>query len=139
MIWLRGGLIIVVGAMPATFLLWFALFPLLAAVSVLAEHPLSALAMITWFLLAACGTIALWLASFRPVGPRLTAGLLAGMLAICPFAFFLVRDLLEDVSGTGYFTGFLVAGPTAVALVLMVSFFRQRRATTLSFGDLNSS
>ena len=139
MVWIRGVLIIIIGAMPATFLLWFALIPLMAAVSVLGEDPLSALVIMIWFLLAAIGTIALWLASFQPNGPRLIAGLLAGMLAICPFAYFLVRDFVEDFSDAGSVMGFLIVGPTAVAVVLMLSFFRQRPIMKLSAGDSDGS
>jgi hypothetical protein len=126
MVWIRRIIIIVIGAMPATFLLWFALIPLIAAVSVLGEDPLRSLVIIIWFLLAAIGTTALWLASFQPAGPRLLAGLLAGMLAIGPFAYFLMRDFVEDFSDAGSVTGFLIVGPTAVAVVLVLSFFRQR-------------
>jgi hypothetical protein len=138
MVWIRGFLIIIVGAMPATFLLWFALIPFAAAVSVFGEHALSASVTIVWFLLAAIGTIALWLAPFQSTGPKLLSGLLAGALAICPFAFLLIRDLVEGGSDAGSVMGFLIAGPAAVAIILMFSFFRrlldiQRSVTTENY------
>jgi hypothetical protein len=125
MIWLRGILIIVVGAVPATVLLWFALIPLVAAVAVFAEHPASASVTIVWFLLAAIGTIALWLAPFRKPGPRICSGLLAGVLAICPFVFLLAKDLVEGNSDAGGVLPLLTAGPAAVAAFLLLSFFRK--------------
>ena len=120
--------------MPATFLLGFALVPLVAAVSVLREHPLSASVTIIWFLLAGIGTISLWLVAFQSTGRRLLSGLLAGALAICPFAYFLIKDLVDGGSEAASVMGFLVAGPTAVAISLMVSFFRKPPGTKLVSG-----
>jgi len=139
MVWIKGFLIVIVGAMPATFLLGFALVPLVAAASVFREHPLSASVTIIWFLLAVIGTITLWLAAFQSTGPRLLSGLLAGALAICPFAFFLIKDLVEGGSDAGSVMGFLVAGPTAVAIILMVSFFRKPPSAQLVSGGSRSS
>ena len=139
MVWIKGFLIVIFGAMPATFLLGFALVPLVAAASVFREHPLSASVTIIWFLLAAVGTISLWLAAFQSTGPRLLSGLLAGALAICPFAFFLIRDLVEGGSDAGGVMGFLVSGPAAVAIILIVSFFRTPQGAKLFSRSSRSS
>jgi len=139
MVWIKGLLIVIVGAIPATFLLGFALVPLLAAASVFREHPLSASVTVTWFLLAVIGTTTLWLAAFQTTGPRLLSGLLAGVLAICPFAFFLTKDLVEGGSDAGSVMGLLVAGPTAVAIILMVTFFRKPPGAKLVSGGSRSS
>lgn len=123
MAWIRGFLIVITGGLPATALLWFALFPLTAAVSVFGEHPVSALVTMVWFALAAAGTLALWLASFLPTGSKLVAGLVAGLLAIGPFAFFLVRDWFQGDAGIGVVTSYLIAGPAIVAIILILEFF----------------
>ena len=86
---------------------------------------MSASLTIIWFLLAAIGTISLWLAAFQSTGPRLLSGLFAGVLAICPFVYFLIKDIVEGGSDARSVMGFLVAGPTAVAIFLVVSFFRK--------------
>ena len=125
MVWIKGILIVIVGAMPATFLLGFAFVPLVAAASVIREHPLSASVTIIWFALAAIGTATLWLAAFQSIGPRLMSGLLAGALAICPLAYFLVKDFVEGGLNAGSGMGWLVTGPAAVAIALMASFFRR--------------
>ena len=134
MVWTKGFLIIIAGAMPATILLWLALIPFVAAVSAFGEHPLSASVTLIWFLLAAIGTIALWLAPFRSTSPKLLSGLLAGVLAICPFAFLLLRDLVEGGSDSASVMGFLIAGPAAVAIILTLSFFRKMPGAKLLSG-----
>ena len=116
-------MIVIIGGLPAATLLWFALFPLTAAISLFGEHSLSALVTMVWFTLAAIGTLALWLASFLPTGSKLVAGLIAGLLAIGPFAYFLVRDWFKGDAGIGGVTSYLIAGPTMVAIILILDFF----------------
>ena len=96
--WVRGLLIVTIGALPATALLYLALWPLFGAFSVFEEHPVGALLTIGWFALAATGTMALWLVSFLPAGPLLSAGLLSGLLAIGPFALQVLMNPIETGS-----------------------------------------
>ncbi len=119
--WIRGFLIITIGGLPATALLYLALFPLVGALSAFEEHRAGALATIVWFALAATGTMALWLASFLRVGPALCAGLLSGILAIGPFALHIVLSPIE-ASADGGFMVLLIAGPTVAALALIFAY-----------------
>ena len=133
MAWIRGFLIVIIGGVPALTLLWFARIPLIGAFSALGDYPLSALTVIAWYTLAAVGAIALWLSSFLPTGPKLVAGLLAGLLAVGPFAYFSIRDWFEGDTGIGGFTGFLVGGPTAVAIILVLAFALRAEGTVAAF------
>jgi Sec-independent protein secretion pathway component TatC len=118
--WLRRGLIVIVGAVPATALLALAQIPFIAAFSAISEQPATALLVIGWFGLATTGTLALWIAPFRPVSCRLAIGLLAGLLAISPFWFFLIRDWVEDQNDQFNVMNILITGPTLVAAVLII-------------------
>ena len=123
--WIRGSLIVIAGALPASALLYLALFPLAGAFSVFVEHTASALAVIAWFILAATGTVSLWLSSFLTVGPRLAAGLFSGVLAIGPFALYALLNPIETLDDGGIIVLF-IAGPTVVALTLIILFVRHR-------------
>lgn len=118
--WIRGGLIFLAGALPATALLWLALIPFAAAFSAMDEQPATALLVIAWFGLAAAGTLALWIAPIRLAGPLLIAGLVAGLLAVSPFWFFLIQDWFEDQDDLINIMNILIAGPTLVATVLII-------------------
>jgi hypothetical protein len=118
--WIRGGLVVLAGALPATALLSLAYIPFAAAFSVMDEQPATALLVIGWFGLAATGTLALWIAPFRRFGALITTGLVAGLLAISPFWYFLIRDWFEGQSDLINVMNLMIAGPSLVATVLIV-------------------
>jgi len=125
MTWIRGFLIVLFGGLPATALLWLALIPLVAAFSIFPEQPLSAAQFMVWFVLAAIGTLALWASAFRPTSLALAAGLVAGLLAISPFASLTVRDWFDGQTNNVNTINVAIAGPTIVAIFLVFSFFSE--------------
>ncbi len=82
---LGRALTIVAGAVPATYLCFFAYLVLMVGFMTLASGDLVGLVLVLWALAGFHGTISLWAVGFGVVRRWSVAGLLLGTLALLPF------------------------------------------------------
>lgn len=120
---IRATLVILFGALPATYLSLFAGMAAIFGLTMLFEAPGSGLLLLAWGSAGIYGMVSLWFAAFDRINATTVYGLLAGCIAIAPLTFAFLGNLnfaeLTDTSAGALFAVFLVGGPVAMAVAIL--------------------
>ena len=123
-----ASLIVLFGALPATWLCWFAFLGLWAFLPELMKGHFAALLFVAWGIFGFFGAISLWLAAFGKRGTIVCCGLIAGSVAVIPI---LANATFQGNGWTGKSINIAAMTTVAVASILLLATAKRKLEQSL--------